>query len=63
MGALVRLWIREHRLFTVGATAVVVAVPVTFLLMPLDWWCALWALAAVAAVVRGTMYDTSDVGK
>lgn len=63
MGALVRLWIREHRPFLVGAAVVVVAVPVTFVLMPLTWWCALWALASIPAIVHAATYDTSDEAK
>lgn len=63
MGALIRLWIREHPLFLAGAVVVVVAVPVTFLLMPLAWWCTLWALASVPAVVHGANFDLSDGAK
>lgn len=63
MGALVRLWIREHRKAVAGGCVVLVAAGVSFIFTPFTDGCALWALVLVGAVVLASLHDTSDGGK
>lgn len=60
MGALLRYIIGRRLPLLIGSVIVTVLVIVSARLLPFDWFCYLWALAAVGGVILATRYDLGE---